>query len=78
MVKRENIENIVVYLSDFRGYEGDKPSLEIIVPHKGKVVFGNVDINEAERVVLDYLKNTEKLEGFMTDNDGNRSCNGNH
>lgn len=78
MVKREKIENVVVYLSDFRGYEGDKPSLEIIVPNKGKVVFGNVDVKEAERVVFNYLKDITKLEEFMTNNDGNKSCNGNH
>jgi hypothetical protein len=78
MVKREKIENVCVYLSDFRGYEGDKPSLEIIVPNKGKVVFGNVDTVEAEKLVLTYLTDTEKLTSFMTDNDGNRTCSGNH
>ena len=38
----------------------------------------NVDIVEAERLVLNYLTDTEKLTSFMTDNDGNRACSGNH
>ena len=29
-IKREKIENVIVYQTEFKGYEGDKPTLEIV------------------------------------------------
>lgn len=74
-IKKDRIENVVVYQTEFYGYEGDKPTLEIIIPGKGQVVFGNIDIKGALEIVEKYLINTEEIEKFLVDNDGNRICN---
>lgn len=77
LIKKENLENVVVYQTEFKGYNSDNPSLEIIVPDAGSVVFGNVDEKEAEEIIIKYVKNTENIIGFLKDNTGN-SCNCNH
>ncbi len=66
---------MVVYQTEFYGYEGDKPSLEIIIPGKGQVVFGNLDVQGALEILDRYLMNTEFIENFLVDNDGNKICN---
>ncbi len=74
-IKKDEIKDVVVYQTEFYGYEGDKPSLEIIIPEKGQVVFGNMDIKGALEIVERYLINTEEIEKFLVDNDGNKICN---
>lgn len=77
-IKNKKIENIIVYQSRFYGYEGDKPSLEIIIPEKGSVVFGNVDVETGLKLVEKYTLNTHEIIEFLTDNDGKKKCNHNH
>jgi hypothetical protein len=70
----ENIENIALYKTEFLGYGGKFPSMEILIPNKGNVVFGNVDSKEAVKLVKKYLKDTSEIEGFLIDNDGTKQC----
>lgn len=74
LIEVENIENIALYKTEFLGYGGKFPSMEILIPNKGNVVFGNVDSKEAVKLVKKYLKDTSKIEGFLIDNDGTKQC----
>ncbi|WP_028856760.1 hypothetical protein [Psychrilyobacter atlanticus] len=75
MIETEDIENVALYKTEFLGYGGKLPSLEIIIPDKGNVVFGNVDSNEAIRLIKKYLKDTSEIEEFLVDNNGTKRCN---
>lgn len=41
----------------------------------GNVVFGNITPKEAVELVKKYVLDTEKIKGFLVDNDGNKKCN---
>ena len=75
LIEGEEIENISLYKTEFLGYGGVFPSLEIIIPNKGNVTFGNVEPKEAVRLIKKYLKDTTEIEYFLTDNDGTKECN---
>lgn len=77
-IKREKIENVIVYQTEFKGYEGDRPTLEIVIPEKGSVVFGNMVEEEALKIVKRYCINTEEIIEFLVDNNGTKNCNHNH
>lgn len=75
LIEMEDIENVALYKTEFLGYGGKFPSLEIIIPDMGNVVFGNVDSKEAIRLIKKYLKDTSEIEEFLVDNDGTKRCN---
>lgn len=75
LIKEKKYKDIVVYQSEFFAYSGDLPSLEIIIPEKGQVVFGNLDIKSGLELVEKYITNTEEIIEFLVDNDGNKKCN---
>ena len=70
----EEIENISLYKTEFLGYGGIFPSLEIIIPNKGNLVFGNVKPEEAVGLIKKYLKDTKEIESFLMDNNGTKKC----
>ncbi len=74
-IKEKKLDNVVVYQTEFLGYSGELPSLEIIIPDKGQVVFGNVSVDEGLKIVEKYLLNTDEIAEFLVDNDGNKKCN---
>ena len=74
LIEIEDIENIALYKTEFLGYGGKFPSLEIIIPNKGNIVFGNVDSKEAVKLVRKYLKDTSEIEEFLVDNNGTKQC----
>jgi hypothetical protein len=74
-VREKELKGVVVYQTEFFGYSGDLPSVEIIVPGKGQVVFGNVEVEEGKNIVEKYLLNTKEIAEFLVDNDGNKKCN---
>ncbi|MCK5780565.1 MAG: hypothetical protein KAH04_06065 [Psychrilyobacter sp.] len=75
LMEEKDIENIGLYKTEFFGYGGVFPSLEIEIPTKGKVIFGNVDSEEAKRLVEKYIVDTSEIEMFLTDNNGTKKCN---
>jgi hypothetical protein len=74
-VKGKELKDVVVYQTEFFGYSGDLPAIEIIIPDKGQVVFGNVDVEEGIEIVEKYLLDTKDITEFLVDNDGNKKCN---
>ena len=77
-IKEKSIKNVIVYQTKFYGYEGDMPSLEIVIPEKGSVVFGNVKVEEGLKLIEKYVVNTHEIVDFLVDNDGTKKCNHNH
>ena len=77
-IKLKEIKNVIVYQSEFVGYEGDTPTLEIVIPEKGAVVFGNVDVEYGLKLIDKYVINTHEIIEFLVDNDGTKKCNHNH
>ena len=77
-IKEKDVKNVIVYQTKFYGYEGDMPSLEIVIPEKGSVVFGNVKVEEGLKLIEKYVINTHEIVDFLVDNDGTKKCNHNH
>ncbi len=71
-LKDKKIADVVVVQTEFHGYSGDKPTLELILPGMGQVVFGNVDSKEAIKLVEKYMINTEEIAKFLIDNHGDK------
>ena len=77
-IKLKEIKNVIVYQREFVGYEGDTPTLEIVIPEKGAVVFGNVDVEYGLKLIDKYVINTHEIIDFLVDNNGTKKCNHNH
>lgn len=77
-IRSKELENVIVYQREFLGYQGDEPTIEIVIPEKGAVVFGNMDIEKGLKLIDKYVVNTEEIIGFLVDNDGTKKCNHNH
>ena len=77
-IKLKEIKNVIVYQREFVGYEGDNPTLEIVIPEKGAVVFGNVGVEYGLKLIDKYVINTHEIIEFLVDNDGTKKCNHNH
>ena len=54
-IKKKEIKNVVVYQREFSGYEGDKPTLEILIPNVGAVMFGNMNIEEGLKLIYTIM-----------------------
>ena len=76
-IKLKKIENVIVYQREFYGYEGDEPTLEIVIPEKGAVVFGKIDVEKGLKLVDKYVINTSEIIDFLVDNNGTKKCNHN-
>ena len=77
-IKKKEIKDVVVYQREFYGYEGDKPTVEILIPDAGSVMFGNMNVEEGLKLIDKYVVNTHEIIGFLVDNDGTKKCNHNH
>lgn len=77
-IKKKDIKNVIVYQREFYGYEGDKPTVEILIPDAGSVMFGNMNVEEGLKLIDKYVVNTHEIIGFLIDNDGTKKCNHNH
>ena len=77
-IKLKEIKNVIVYQREFVGYESDTPTLEIVIPEKGAVVFGNVDVEYGLKLIDKYVINTHEIIDFLVDNNGTKKCNHNH
>ena len=51
-IKLKKIENVIVYQREFYGYEGDEPTLEIVIPEK---------ITSEEKEMFKKLKEISKF-----------------
>lgn len=63
--KKSGINNVVVTQTGCMGYCYAEPTLEVTIPGKEPVVFGNVDEAKAREIVVKYIKEGTLVDGII-------------
>ena len=66
-LEKRNIQATIVSTGDM-GYSYAEPTLEVKLPGKEAVVFGNVDKFKADEIIENYIKNGEFVDGIIPAN----------
>lgn len=66
-LEKRNIEAVVTQVGDM-GYCYAEPTIEVTLPGKKPVVFGNVDTKKADEIIEKYIKNGELIDGILPPN----------
>lgn len=64
-MNKEGINNAVVTQTGCMGYCHSEPTVEVTIPGKEAVVFGNVDKEKVYEIVEKYIKNGELVDGII-------------
>ncbi len=64
---KRNIEAVVTQ-TGCMGYCYAEPTVEITLPGKDPIVYGNVDTRKADELIEKYIKNGELVDGIIPDN----------
>lgn len=64
-LNKKDIKNVVITQTGCMGYCHSEPTVEITVPGKEAVVFGNVDTDKTEEIIEKYIKNGELVDGII-------------
>ncbi len=62
---KEGIENVVVTQTGCMGYCYAEPTIEVTLPGKEPVVFGDVTEEKAKEIIDKYLKNGDLVDGII-------------
>ena len=63
-LEKRNIDADVIRTGDL-GYCFAEPTIEVTLPGKEPVVFGNVDKLKADEIIEKYIKNGEFVDGIL-------------
>ena len=66
-LEKRSIEGVVTQTGDM-GYNFAEPTIEVTIPGKDPIVFGNVDLKKADQIIESYIKNGELVEGILPEN----------
>ena len=66
-LEKRNIEAVVTQ-TGCMGYCYAEPTVEVMMPNKESVVFGDVDAKRADIIIEKYIKNGELVEGIIPKN----------
>ena len=66
-LEKRNIESVVTQ-TGCMGYCYAEPTIEVKLPNKDAVVFGDVDSKRADEIIEKYIKNGELIEGIIPQN----------
>ncbi|NLK63112.1 MAG: (2Fe-2S) ferredoxin domain-containing protein [Fusobacteria bacterium] len=64
-MNEEGIKNVVVTQTGCMGYCHSEPTVEITLPNKEPVVYGNVNKSKVDEIVTKYIKNGELVDGII-------------
>lgn len=64
-LKEDGINNVVITQTGCMGKCHSEPTIEVILPKKEGVTFGNVDAKKAEEIIERYIKNGELVDGII-------------
>lgn len=67
-LEKNHLCNVAVVKNEFKGYSGEKPSVEIIIPNNGQIVFGNVSESEILDILKRYLIENDEIVRFLGKN----------
>ncbi len=62
--EKRNVDAIVNQVGDM-GYSYAEPTVEVKLPGKDPLVFGDVDTKKADDIIEKYIKNGELLDGII-------------
>ena len=66
-LEKRNIESVVTQ-AGCMGYCYAEPTIEVKLPNRDAVVFGDVDSKRADDIIEKYIKNGELVEGIIPQN----------
>lgn len=66
-IDKRQIKALVMQVGDM-GYCHAEPTVEVTIPGKDPVVFGNVGIDRAQEIIDKYIVNGELIEGILPAN----------
>jgi NADP-reducing hydrogenase subunit HndB len=66
-LEKRNVDAIVTQTGDM-GYSYAEPTVEVTLPGKEPIVFGDVDQKKADDIIEKYIKNGELLDGIIPQN----------
>ena len=66
-LEKRSIEGVVTQTGDM-GYSFAEPTIEVTIPGKDPIVFGDVDVKKADQIIESYIKNGELVEGILPEN----------
>ncbi|MBO4572088.1 MAG: (2Fe-2S) ferredoxin domain-containing protein [Bacteroidales bacterium] len=66
-IDKRQIKALVMQVGDM-GYCHSEPTVEVTIPGKDPVVFGNVNIARAQELIEKYILNGELIEGILPAN----------
>lgn len=65
LVKEENADNVVITQSGCMGYCYAEPTIEVTLPGKEPVVYGNVDHAKAKEILEKHILGGEMVDGII-------------
>lgn len=65
---KQNINEVEIKSTGCMGYCYAEPTVEVYIPGKDSIVFGNVDDTRAVDIVKKYIKDGELIEGLLPHN----------
>lgn len=65
-IKEESIKDVVVIQTGCMGYCYGEPTVEVTMPGKKPVVFGDVDATKAKKIIFSYVKNGQDVDGTIS------------
>lgn len=65
-IKEEGIKDTVVIQTGCMGYCYGEPTVEVTMPGKKPVVFGDVDATKAKKIIFTYVKSGQDVDGTIS------------
>ncbi len=65
-IKEEGIKDAVVIQTGCMGYCYGEPTVEVTMPGKKPVVFGDVDATKAKKIIFTYVKSGQDVDGTIS------------
>lgn len=66
-VEHQGVENVSIMQTGCMGYCYAEPTVEITLPNRTPVIFGNVDAEKAKELVTKYIVDQELVEGIINE-----------
>ena len=66
-LEKRNIEGVVTQTGDM-GYSFAEPTIEVTIPGRDPIVFGEVNVEKADQIIELYIKNGELVNGILPEN----------
>lgn len=64
-IREQDINNVMITQVGCMGYCYAEPTIEITLPGKEPVVYGNVTIDKANEIIEKHIKNGEMIDGII-------------